>query len=191
MYRFYMDDTKDFDQYYVLITEYYTGRTENKLYQMNGPKSLDTLIEVPLDTRPETANLLPVEQTGLPYPAIVVIKEDLMDQKPLSMADMIKDIVYSLDRKTMLFETQFLKNVESFILTKNIARPMHLLEKYQNGVKIRFADLPRVLRTSDEQGSIEFVNNTNDLIGDAMEYEKSQIARISAITSIPMDFLGI
>jgi hypothetical protein len=37
---------------------------------------------------------------------------------------------------------------------------------------------------------MEFVENTNNLIKDAMEYEQTQIEKISSITNIPMDFLG-
>jgi hypothetical protein len=47
-----------------------------------------------------------------------VIKDDELEDQPISLIDKVKNIVYSIDRKIVMFETQFLQNVESFVLMK-------------------------------------------------------------------------
>jgi DNA-dependent RNA polymerase auxiliary subunit epsilon len=87
-----------------------------------------------------------------------------------------------------MFETQFLQNVESFVLMKWINLPIKLIEKYNENWKINFSDLWRYL-TTEQDWKIEFINNQNVLLDKAVEYEQTQITKISSITNIPMDFL--
>jgi len=52
-----------------------------------------------------------------------IIKKDKLEQYPISEATKIKPIVYSIDRKTVMFETQFLRNVETIKIFKGMTRP--------------------------------------------------------------------
>jgi len=66
-----------------------------------------------------------------------VIRDDSLEDSPISLVDKIMNIVYSIDRKIVMFETQFLQNVESFVLLKGINLPPALTEKE----KVNFSDL--------------------------------------------------
>lgn len=176
-------------KYFFLVTSYIGGTIENKLYQWDTKNFVDVakLTEVPLDTLPETNNLEPIIVTGLDR-VFRKIQEDKLEQFPISLIDQIKQIVYSIDRNINMFDTQFLQNVESFVLMKGISLPTKLIDKYENTGKIDFRDLWRYI-TADADGSIEFVENSNSLIKDAMLYESTKLQRVSSITNIPIDFL--
>lgn len=173
--------------YYYLITSYIWGKIENRLYE-SVDFNLENLKEVPLDTIDETSNLQPVINTWLEK-VFWVIKDDDLEDQPISLIDKIKNIVYSIDRKIVMFDTQFLQNVESFVLLKGINLPIKLIEKYNDKWKLNFADLWRYL-TTDQDWKIEFINNQNVLLEKAIDYEQVQIQKISSITNVPMDFLG-
>jgi len=119
-----------------------------------------------LDTVPETSNLQETVVTGLDQ-VFRKIEEDALEQFPISLIDQIKQIVYSIDRNINMFDTQFLQNVESFVLMKGIGLPTKLINKYEEHGKLDFRDLGRYI-TADADGSIEFVNNSNDLIDKAI-----------------------
>jgi hypothetical protein len=82
-----------------------------------------------------------------------------------------------------------LQNVESFILMKGIKLPQKTITDYNNWIKLNFNSIWRVLQ-SDEWWSIEFVNNVNGLLQDAILYEENDLKMISSITKVPVDFLG-
>lgn len=176
-------------KYFFLVTSYIWGTIENKLYQWNTKSFIDvaTLREVPLDSIPETNNLEPMIVTWLDK-VFRKIQEDKLEQFPISLIDQVKQIVYSIDRNINMFDTQFLQNVESFVIMKGISLPTKIINKYEEHWKIDFRDLWRYI-TADADGSIEFVQNSNNLIKDAIAYEGTKLARVSSITNIPMDFL--
>jgi hypothetical protein len=59
-------------------------------------------------------DLLPVIETKLDKCFWRIKDED----KQVPLIEKIKSIVYSIDRKIVMFDTQFLQNVESFALLK-------------------------------------------------------------------------
>jgi hypothetical protein len=61
--------------------------------------------------------------------------------------------------------------------------------KYEQWQRIDYADLGKVIEASPE-GSIEFINNTNALIKDAMESTNKDLKQLSATSKVPLDFLG-
>ena len=171
-------------EYFYLVTWYSDGFIENKLYKVKSILLNDTE-QVPLTTLDETFDLEELVDTWLTKSFWKIKDEDL--QTPI--IDKIKDKVYSVDRKIMMFDTQFLQNVESFVLMKWINLPTKIIADYNLWNKINFSDLWRYI-SADSDAWMEFVENTNNLIKDAMEYEQTQIEKISSITNIPMDFLG-
>lgn len=184
------NDGSEFTNYYAFIRRYLPGTTENHLYLLWSEDDLSNMTEVALDRIPITANYEPIERTWLDIPALVVVKEDKYEQEPTWDIKMIEQMIYALDRNIVMFQTQFLQNVESFILTKNINRPIKLLENYNKWSRINFSDIGRVVDARDD-GDIKFINNVNDLIKEAIAYEDNQIRRISSTTSIPTDFLWL
>ena len=95
-----------------------------------------------------------------------------------------------MDRKKVMFDNQFLQNVESFIIMKGLSLPHKVMDKYESGKRIDFADLGRFVN-GGENSSIEFINNTNQLIGDAMESYNKDLMQLAATAKIPTDFLGV
>ena len=175
-------------KYYYLRTSYIWGIIQNELFESTGGQISNNLNKVSLDAIEETKDLEEIVDTWLSK-CFFLIKEDDLEENPISEIDKIKNIVYSIDRKIVMFDTQFLQNVESFVLLKWINLPTKILEMYNENGSINFSDLWRYITTELEWG-IEFINNENSLIDKAISYEKTQTERISALTSIPLDFLG-
>ena len=171
---------------YILVTSYIANIIENKLYKQ--ATIMWSYTEVGLDSLKETEGLQAQIITKFDK-VLFTIQDDNLENEPVSIIDSIKNIVYSIDRKIVMFDTQFLQNVESFILLKWLTLPRALLEQYAEWNKIDFSDLWRVI-SWDENSSIEFVNNQNELIDKAILYEREQREKISLMTSVPLDFLG-
>ena len=108
----------------------------------------------------------------------------------VSLFDQIRNLVYSIDRRIVMLDTQFLLNTESILLLKNIVLPSKVFESYNAGKTVRWSDIGKVV-TGHEDSSIEFVQNRNELVGQAIEYEGKQLRRISSVTHLPIEFLGI
>ena len=171
---------------YYLITSYSGGIIENNLYEAQ-LYSYTSLKEVPLDTIWITSNLQKIINTWVEK-CFFLVKDDEQEQFPFSLVDTVKNIVYSIDRKIVMFDCQFIQNTESFVMMKWIRIPRKLLTDYDDWKKIDFSSIGRYI-TWEADSSIEFVNNKNELITQAIEYEKEQIKKISSITSVPLDFL--
>jgi len=187
--RLYTKEDENTMDLYMLVTTYTVWLIENNLYKLEGTTYTSTE-EVELATLPQTEWLLPKIDTWLDIPALIVIQDDELEQYPMSMLEKIKALVYSVDRTTVMQHVQFLQNVESFVLFKWIRRPQKLLTQYDNGKKIDFSSVGRVINW-EEWSSIEFVNNTNDLITQSIEENENNIRRIWAITDIPVEFIGL
>lgn len=179
--RLYIDDKNNI---YVLIQEYPVGQIINKLY-LTSNGSLSSWTEVWLDTIPQTAGLLPVMETGLSVPALLVVEDSA-----ISLVEKIKPLVYAVDRQVVMNHTQYLQNLESFILFKNIKRPQKLLDEYEKGKRIDFSAVGRILNWWDDS-SIEFINNVNSLISESMKDSDNNIRRISSTTTLPIEFLWL
>lgn len=180
---------------YVLVQTYNVWSIENKLYEVKWLYQISSwtnIIEVPLDTIYETKDLKPIEKTWFEFPTIFLIKnkENELLTRIVSVIKKVVNMVYAIDRRVVMFDNQFLNNVESFILMKNIVLPKKIIEKYNEWKKINFRDLWRIITANDDWW-IEFINNKNELIDKAIEYEEKQIRRISALTTIPTDFLWL
>lgn len=179
----------DWEQYYILKQEFDIWIIRNNLYKLTS--MVDTVWEeVPLDTIPDTAWLESEIHTWLNISSLFYIDLNQVDWVQ-SELDKIKNMVYSLDRKAVMFETQFLGELEQFKIFENIEIPP---EAYDLDWDISIAKLPKVLSTDSTTGNswtIKYISNKNDLIQDAINYEQTQIRKISSATSIPIDFLWI
>lgn len=75
------------------------------------------LTSVPLDTLPETAAKQERVTTLRDKPAMILMTKDEDDVYPVqSNIDQIKNHIYAMDRRKVMFDTQFLKNVESYVV---------------------------------------------------------------------------
>lgn len=175
---------------YLLKQVYRVWQTENRLYRLDYLLSTDWT-EVPLDTIPQTSNLSEFVDTWLDIPAILVYSKRDSSKVNQSEIDKIKNLWYSLDRKQVLFETQFLQEVDQYVLFENINFPSSA--KWENGeiVSTKIGKkLTNNLQTG-EKADIKFISNKNDLIDSAIDYEQKQLAKITSATSIPLDFLWL
>ena len=175
--------------YYILKQMFYNGRIENQLFLLDQMCETDGTL-VPLDTIQETAKLQEVMETGLDVPAIVYTDVNKLDGIQ-SELDRIKNLVYSIDRKAVMFETQFLGEVEQYKIFENIQIPESAI---RTDGTVDINKIGKIVATDSSMGAtgdIKYVSNQNDLIQQAIEYEKTQIQKISSATTIPVEFLGI
>lgn len=179
-------------KYYLLEQKYLIWSIENKLYEAPTVNAIWMwqLVNVPLNTIPQTEFLKDIEVTELEVPAIFIVKDENYEELILivSLLEKIKNIVYSIDRKLVVADMQYLNNVENFIIMKNITIPQKLIEKYNNWNKINFNELWKVVM-GREDSDIQFVSNKNELIVSAWDSIDKQIRAVSAITNVPVDFL--
>lgn len=175
--------------YYMLRQTFTVWQIENQLFKLDNIV-LSEWVEVPLDTLSQTSWLLPVMQTGLDKLSIYYIQVNELNWIQ-SELDRVKNLVYSLDRKAVMFETQFLQEIEQFKIFENLTIP----EKAINtDWTINFANLWKVLATDSSLGvtwDIKYISNQNPLIKDAINYEQTQIRKVSSATSVPTDFLWL
>jgi len=189
VFTMYKNLEKDEVVYYILKQTFWIWFIENKLYKLS--KIIDnTWLEVPLDTIPETAMLKDMVKTWMDKSAIFYTDINSLDWIQ-SELDKIKNIVYSLDRKAVMFETQFLWEIEQFKIFENINIPKVAIN---DNWTVSLAKMPKILTTDTTlwaKGDIRYINNKNELINDAIAYEQVQIKKISSATSVPLDFLWI
>lgn len=175
--------------YYQLIQIFKPWYIENKLYKMINLFSNEWTI-VPLDTIPQTSSLEENSYTWLDKPSIYIIsvRDNLSWNQ--SELDKIKNIVYSLDRKAVMFETEFLKEIEQYKIFQNITFP---LSAYNEDGTINLNKLWKVFASSDwsENADIKYISNINELIDTAISYEQTQIWKIATNTLIPRSFLWL
>jgi len=194
--KIYKQYSKYTDEYwkerFLYEKEYYTGRIERKLYKLRWKDDfIGEYDEVDLDTIEETRWLQEVSATGLDRPSIYVVG----NPDDTSLIEKVKPQVYSLDRKIVMFDNEFLKNVENIMLMKgiNLDQATNQSDNSVFSAERQEIDLTerRIISTDLPDASIEFVSNQNELISKAMEYEKRQINTISSMTNIPLRFLGV
>lgn len=179
--RLYMDDNED---YYLLVQTYEIWYIKNNLYKLQSA-SLSKWAEVSLNTIPQTAWMSKIIMTWLEVPALIII-----DDNCPSIYEKITSIVYGIDRQVVMNHTQFLQNLESFVLMKEIKWPANLLKQYDEWKSVDFSKIGRIVNGSKD-ASIEYINNVNSLINDAIKETETYSRRISSITSIPIEFFGI
>ena len=173
--------------YYILKQEFDVWVIRNYLFKLD--KILNTWWDlVPLDTIPQTSYLKEEMQTWLEVPAIFYTDLNELDWIQ-SELDKIKNLVYSLDRKAVMFETQFLWQIDQYKIFENIDIPESAItEKWT----VDITKLWKVVATTTwMNGDIKYISNRNELIGDAIKYENTQLQKVSSATSIPVDFLWI
>jgi len=181
--RLYSMVDKDKIKYYLLKQVFLVWFIENKLYNIKSISDTEW-DEVPLDTIPQTAWLLPLVKTWLETVSLFSIKEQ-------SQLDKIKSIIYSLDRKQTMFEREFLGEVEQYKIFENIYIPEYA--KNSDGT-VNLKKLWKVIATDTTlwtSWNVKYINNANWLIKEAINYEEKQIRKISSATSIPTDFLWV
>jgi len=189
--RYYEAILEDKKAYFIFKQTYRVGLVINQLFQVQSLTATSWDL-VPLDTIPQTSWLQEVTNTELDTLSIFVA-DDIQnsDDKNQSMVDKIKNLVYSLDRKQVMFETQFLKNIDQFIVLTNIDLSN---EAQDSRGRIDFKKVWKVLSSSMHgawPADIKFISNTNELIDEAIKYEQTQLTKVSSTTLIPLDFLWL
>lgn len=169
--------------YYMLKQVFWIGYIESKLYKLLTPTAI-TWEEVELTRIKQTASLQPYIETWLNRPAIFFITD-------VSLLNKIKGLIYSLDRKLVMFETQFLWEIEQYKIFENIAIPQSAIA---SDWTVSMAKMPKVLATDTTMWNwwdIKYISNQNPLIQDAIQYEQTQLRKVSSATGIPLDFLWV
>ena len=128
--------------------------------------------------------------TGLDRSALFVVSMEKDIDNNVSTIDKIKNLGYSMDRKLVMMDSQFLMNVESFILMSGIELGRKTTQPANDGACEKSQLRGRTVLTNNSDAKIEFINNTNSLIKDAKEHITDQLRTVSSITTVPMDFLS-
>ena len=181
--KVYSVEEEDETKYYMLKQVFTDGLIENELYSIKSPSETEGT-KVNLADIPYTEHLKDTVRTWLEWLAIFPVSKE-------SMLEKIKQLVYSVDRKAVMFETQFLQELEQYKIFENIHIPETALNA--NGT-VDLSALWKVVATDTTLGAswdIRYIKNTNDLIKDAIEYEQVQLKRVASSTTIPSDFLGV
>lgn len=188
--KYYQKTEKHTTTTYMLVQKFFVWYTENKLYRLPSLLATDG-DEVSLDTIQQTSTLKETVQTWLDIPAIIVYDERDITKVNQSEIDKIKNLWYSLDRKQVLFETQFLQETDQYVLYENILFPETAKDDDWNILTTKIGKKLQNNNQTGEKADIKFISNKNDLIKDAIDYEQKQLAKVTSATSIPLDFLGL
>lgn len=190
-FRYYQAIVNDEKAYFVLKQTYRVWEVISELFQTQQLWST-SWTRVTLDTIPQTENLQEVQKTWFDRNSLFVVDDTQnIDDVNQSLIDKIKNLVYSLDRKQVMFETQFLQEVDQYKIFDNVvpSKEAHNLDwtyDVNRMGKSLFTD-----STNWIWGDIKYVSNQNALITDAIKYEQTQLAKLSSTTLIPLDFLWL
>jgi len=190
VYTLYLDTNNEDENYYILKQVYWEWYIDNELYKLPNQYDYKKWDRVPLNTLKDTSNLQDKVVTGLDINTLFVTKDTSAKNihYPQSILEKIVQLTYSVDRKIAMFESEFLKHTSQYTIFKNIAIPDYAID---SNWLVDIDKVGRIVATNDEVWGIEFVNNQNQLIEKALEYEEKQIRKIAWITGIPVDFFGI
>jgi len=168
--------------YYLLEQIYSIWYIENKLYKLRGNSDFSEAKQVELTELEETRWMSPIIETWLESEWIYII----WDLHQSSIFNKVTNLVYSIDRKIVMFETQFLQNVESYVLFSWITFSDEEISSWKLDIKNK-----RHIAVEDPAADIKFVENTNQLVKTAIDYNNTQIRQVSSITKIPLRFLWV
>ena len=191
VFKYYEEIIDNETKYFLFRQQYLPWTIINELFELKSMADLDWEL-VSLDTIPQTEWLEDIVYTWLDIPSIFVAEDiEALDDKNQSLIEKNKNIVYSLDRKQVMFETQFLQEIDQYKIFENIYIPDYA-KNADWSVDLKM--LWKVLATDTQlwtTWNIKYIKNTNDLIQDAINYEQKQLRKISSSTFIPLDFLWL
>lgn len=186
--RYYSSINDNQRKFYILKQIYRVWSIENTLYEVSNLEATNWN-KVPLNTIPQTAWLKDIYNTWLDRVSLfIATDEDVVYWSNQSLIEKIKQLWYSLDRKSVMFEKQFLQDVDQYKIFNNLN-----LQKYiDNEGRFNTTQVWKVLVNSEwMEWDVKFIWNQNPLIKDAIEYEQTQLKKISSSTFIPLDFLWL
>ena len=175
---------------YVYVQSFSDHILKNKLYEISWTV-LSAWQEVSLDTIPELA-WRPDEQIIMELDRLVY---KIKVESPI--IEKIKTIIYSIERKWMEADKQFMNYMDQWTILKNIEIPKNAMKKvtywWIDYDVTDFDKLWKLLEIDADNwdGSIEIVKNWNDLVEDALKFSERQIRMISAITDVPAIFFWL
>ena len=191
VYRYYEAIIEDKKEYFLLKQRYLVWEIINELYKISWMASTQW-DKVDLTTIIQTSWLQESIKTWLDVESIIVLEDDsVLEDENQSMMDKIKNLVYSLDRKQVMFETQFLQEVEQYKIFENIE--LSNAPTNSDG-STNLKSLWKVFTNNPDiwsNGDIKYINNSNPLIKDAIDYEEKQLKKVSSAVFVPLDFLWI
>lgn len=191
VFKYYQWIVEDETKYFLLRQIYTPWNITNELFQLDSLESIEW-DKVPMETIPQTTWMEENISTWLEDVSLYVVEDtQSLEWKKQSIIDKITWIVYSLDRKAVLFETQFMQEVEQYKIFENIAIPDYAIN---TDWTVDLKAVWKVLATDSSlwaSWDVKFISNANALVKDAIEYEKTQLKKISSAVFIPLDFLWL
>jgi len=167
---------------YIFTRSFFTGYNELKLY-VTTSTDLSDAKEVPLTKISETSGFDPIEKTTMSVPAFQMIK------KSDRIFESVKTLVDSVDRRMTEIEIEFHKHLDAKTIYKNIDISQSAIDTATG--KILKEKMWNEFFCSSSDADIKYVVNSNPMIDKAMEFIDRDIRRISAISKVPLDYLGV
>jgi len=189
---YFQKESNDKIQTYVLKRTYTLGNITNELYLLKNTLSVDVKGDikhtldgalVPLNTLAETEDLKEEETTGFDFNPIVVgsIGKGFYGT---SLIEEVLPLARSLEMNLFNLQDQFFKHLQAKITVPQSNRPLNPNESFS----VRNEE---VITVAAGEHIPTYLTNDNKMISHFFEYFETVTRQISAITGIPVDFLGL
>jgi len=188
----YLDDYDDLGNLiqYILDQRIEKNIITNKLYKINyvslGNKNEIHGDQVPLSTYYATSAMQEVEQLSIDRSPLVVVNNKKVNNKLYGTSEILKirSLISSIEVEAVNIQDNFLKHLSSIL-----ALPINKLQTDKKGK----VDITKLKAIGMEAGDTlpSYIMNTNPLIKDSFTQIDSMLRQICAITSIPVEFMGL
>jgi hypothetical protein len=198
---------EDSVDYYVLQKTYVTNTTSiqdddgiitkqgsvtitSQLYRQETQGNLDNLTPVAMSTLEQTKDIPTSETMPIGVSPIVTIHNKKIESKDYGTSEWekIASLVSSIEIQVVNIQDQFLKHLQAKLMIPRMAIPT----KDKDGKK--YVDVSQLEVVEIEDGQTftpQYVKNTNDLMQYDFEYIDLLLTRLSVVSQIPKEILGI
>jgi hypothetical protein len=189
---------------YVLRQTYTPGQIENELFKVTTTMSTtvptvgqsttnfilqninNNSVQVSLESIEATNELLPVEPTGLDRNPIVVVNDTFGNNVKYgdSTINKVRSLISSIEVQMVNIQDQMLKHLEA-----KMAVPNSAFNPDKKGL-VNLSNM-QVIGMAPGDPDAKYLVNTNALMAHAFTNIDKLIRQIAAVTSIPVEFLGL
>jgi hypothetical protein len=101
----------------------------------------------------------------------------------------IQTLVDSIDRRLTEIELEFHKHLDASVIYKNITIPESAKDPTTG--KLLKEKMGKAFFSTDPEADIVYITNNNPMIDKAVDFIDRDIRRISALSKVPLDYLGV
>lgn len=112
-----------------------------------------------------------------------------MIRKSDRIFESVKSLIDSIDRRMTEIEIEFHKHLDAKTIYSNIDIPQSAIDSVSG--KILKEKMGNEFFSTNPDADIKYITNSNPMVEKAMEFIDRDIRRISAISKVPLDYLGV